>query len=70
MENLLNPAEEHTSTVSAVIMACSVLHNNCIDVRDPTETDLMSDDDCDSLIGNGNVQMIASDIRDAIMEYF
>lgn len=50
-------------------MACCFLHNIGIDVRDPTETDLMCDDDCDSLIGNGNVQMRANDVRDAIMEY-
>ena len=61
--------EEHTSTVSVAIVACCFLHNIGKDVRDPTETDLVCDDDCDSLIGNGNVQMRANDVRDAIMEY-
>lgn len=37
--NLLKPMEEHTSTMSVTIMACCVVHNICIDVRDPAEID-------------------------------
>lgn len=62
--------EEHITTVSFTIMACCVLHNICIDVGDPTEIDPVCYEDIDSLIiPDVHVQMEASDIIDAIMEY-
>jgi len=61
--------EEHTSTVSVVRKACCALHNICIDIRHCNEIDLVCDEDCDSLITDGNVQMRTNNKKDAIMEY-
>lgn len=48
--DLLKPMEEHITTSAITIIACCVLHNICINVGDPTETDPECDEDSDSVI--------------------
>ena len=59
-----------TNTVPLTIMACSVLHNICIDVGDPSPIDINEDEDgTEQNSFNRDVPQVAADIRDNILYY-